>query len=118
MKWPPATDRMAVTACRKPAAKAVGSLTPLQANQSPLNSQPSRIVALASPPAISFCATVTHFESYVPAAACSRVDTPSDGISGMHQVWCTGTCCHQPMLPIAVMLAQESVPPYVVTVVI
>src|SRR4051794_30874906 len=91
---------------------------PFQANQSPVISQPSRIVALASPPATSFCPTVTHLESYEPAPAAAMLDEPSDGISGMDHTWCTGTCCHQPMLPIAVMLDHESVPPYATTAVI
>src|SRR3954470_11843740 len=108
VKCAPATERMAVTACRKAPANAAGFLMPFQPNQSPENSQPSRIVAFASPPATSFWATVTYFASYAPEAACSRVDTPSSGINGMDQTWCTLSGCHQPMLPIAVMPAQES----------
>ena len=58
VKCAPDTARIAVTAWRNAPAKLAGSVTPFQANQSPVISQPSRMVALPSPPATSACATL------------------------------------------------------------
>src|ERR1700712_841234 len=84
--WP-GTERIAVTTWRQPSAKADGPWAPAHGYQSPVISQPSRIVDEPSPASTSCWATERNLPLYAPLASVFSDADSLSGSMGTDQTW-------------------------------